>query len=110
MRPDGYLLEAICDPAAVVREVARGFRQSEKDITGTTRRTEVTRARACAMAVMRRANMSFPEIGRYFGRDHSTVMTAVEKARTDPDLRRAVDLVVDEMTAKPPRLFAVEAS
>lgn len=110
-RPDGYLLSAPeLDPMDIIREVARGFGISHDDIIGPVRSPRVCDARACAMAVVRKATAkSFPAIGVIFGRDHTTVMHAVAKVSNDPELSQAVELVLDEMKPAPQhRLFDVQ--
>lgn len=65
------------------------------DILGSSRKHRVTNARHMAMYVCRAAHeLSFPEIGRLFKRDHSTVQVACarveEKVKTNP--RHAEDI------------------
>ena len=110
MRPPGYLLpKPEVDPMAIVREVARGFGLTHHDILHFGRSPRVCVARACAMAVVRKAtNLSYPAIGEVFDRDHTTVMYNVAKVEKDPELSQAVDLVLDEMDLPSQhRLFAV---
>lgn len=107
MRPAGYLLPKRITVDHMVAEVARGFDVTVAEIIGQSRTRTITTARACAMAVLRSAtDLSFPAIGDIFDRDHSTVMHAVAKVMGDPELRRGVELVVEELSP-PPRLFAV---
>lgn len=107
-RPDGYLLPKVkLDPENIVREVARGFRVTYDEIMGRRRERSIVIARACAMAVVRRATtMSYPEIGDLFDRDHTTVMHHVQKVMSDPELAQGIELVVQELSP-PPQLFAV---
>src|SRR5437764_656604 len=55
-------------------------------------RRRATRARQVAMSVARAAGFSFPQIGAFFGRDHSTVMHSCAKvaelAKEDVGLAR----------------------
>lgn len=107
-RPDGYLLPQGVTVDHIVAEVARGFDITFEDIVGQSRARTITAARACAMAVVRAAtDLSFPEIGEVFDRDHTTVMHHVAKVLSDPELSEAVRLVVEELSP-PPRLFAVD--
>lgn len=106
-RPDGYLVPELLAADVVIAEVARGFRVSAEDVLGRDRSTHIHMARVCAMAVIREwSGLSFPAIGRLFDRDHTTVMHAINKVLADPDLRRSVAMVVEELQP-PPRLFAV---
>lgn len=108
-RPDGYLLRGVT-PDATIREVARAFNVTTEEILGSSRRRHINTARACAMAVIKEhTDWSYPVIGRYFGRDHTTVMHHVAKVMDDPELAEGVRMVVEELSP-PPRLFAVESA
>jgi len=49
-------------------------------VMGRCRLARVSYARHHAMAVIRwSSGLSFPEIGRYFGRDHTTVIAGVRR-------------------------------
>lgn len=107
-RPDGYLLPGAATADLVMTEVARGFHVTVDDMVGDSRQRVIVTARACAMAVIREAtDLSFPDIGRLFERDHTTVMHHVGRVMADPVLSESVRLVVAELDP-PPRLFAVE--
>lgn len=49
------------------------------DILGRVKTTHICRARHEAYYHFRRKGWSYPEIGRLFGRDHSTIIYGVEK-------------------------------
>ena len=68
-------------PAEIVKEVARHYNISEQLIYGTRRSKPIVIPRQYAMYLIRMdLNLPFQEIGRIFGgRDHSTVMHAVQK-------------------------------
>lgn len=66
--------------AQVVRRIAREHGCTLEDIYGTSRHDSIARARRHAMAVLRWSTaLSLPELGRIFGRDHTTILTAVRK-------------------------------
>lgn len=110
MRPDGYLVPGFIAADVIVDEVARGFKVTRDEIMGDSRERHVCVARSCAMAVVREhTNWSWPVIGRYFGRHHTTVMAQVGRVMADPTLAEGVRQVIEELSP-PPRLFAVEAS
>jgi hypothetical protein len=87
---DGMLLAEVdpCTPAkpkakrpplvpTVTRIVARHYGVTPRDLLGDSRSEPVVTARQVAMRLVREiGEMSFPEIGRAFNRDHSTVMHA----------------------------------
>ena len=63
---------------AVVRQVAEARRLPLERVMGRDRHAIVVRARQAAMARLRAEfGDSYPKIGRFFGRDHSTVLHAV---------------------------------
>ena len=82
------------DPDSVVEEVARHYRVAAQDLSGTTRRKNIARARHVAMYILRRdAGMKDTDIGRMLGgRAHSTVIAAVGKIESslgkDPQLQK----------------------
>lgn len=71
--------------AAIVRltqRVADAFQIEFDDLTGLSRLKSVMLARQVAMASAREVlNESLPSIGRYFGKDHSTVLHACRKVK-----------------------------
>jgi hypothetical protein len=70
--------------AACVQEAANQFLVTPASVLGRSRSKGVAAARAMAMAlVRRRTRLSYPELGRVFGRDHTTVMVAVKKAERE---------------------------
>lgn len=70
------------------------FRVSVDDVLSESRDRAVTDARAVAMASSVRAGISSTETGRYFNRDHSTVLYARNRLGTDQRLRRVSDRVL----------------
>ncbi|ADY25180.1 Chromosomal replication initiator protein dnaA [Deinococcus proteolyticus MRP] len=64
----------------VVRAAAQLFEVTTEQIRGTGRARDIVVPRQIAMYLIRELTPhSLPEIGQYFGRDHSTVMHAVSK-------------------------------
>jgi chromosomal replication initiator protein len=63
----------------IAARVAERHRVSVKALRGSSRVRNVAWARQVAMSVARAAGFSFPQIGAYFGRDHSTVMHSCAK-------------------------------
>lgn len=79
----------------VIHEVARFAGMTPQDITGPSRKRKFAYARQMAMLICRDyVNASFPEIGRAFNRDHSTVLYGVEVAS-----QRCADADWDDMEA-----------
>ena len=73
-------------------QVAERYRVPVKALRGPSRVKNVAWARQVAMSVARAAGFSFPQIGAYFGRDHTTVMHScakvAERAAADVALAR----------------------
>jgi chromosomal replication initiator protein len=88
--PSGLTIEAI------QREVAGYFDVKLHDMKGPKRHRAIAHPRMIAMYLARKlTNMSFPEIGgRFGGKDHSTVISAVRKIERlcgeDPTVRSVV--------------------
>jgi chromosomal replication initiation ATPase DnaA len=69
--------------AAIQHAVCDYFGVTAADLMSARRHRAVSFPRMVAMYLCRnRAGASFPEIGRAFGKDHTTVMAAVRKVRT----------------------------
>lgn len=82
----------------VLRQVAAQFNMPPDVIRGSGRVREVVQARQVAQYLIRElTDHSLPEIGQFFGRDHSTVMHAISKVSEqmgkDSELTAAVDLL-----------------
>ena len=82
----------------VIRAVAEYHQLRVSDIKGRRRQRAVARPRQVAMYLCRRnLGCSFPEIGREFGKDHSTVISACRKVEeliaVDPVVRTAVEVI-----------------
>ena len=71
----------------IVQKTAEHFSVRPDDVKGKSRRQELVVPRQIAMFLIRELTPhSFPEIGSYFsGRDHSTVMYAVNKVQAQVD-------------------------
>ena len=64
----------------IIEEVARIFEVTAADIKSPKRAAQISQARQVAMYVVREVtNLSYEEIGKEFGRDHSTAIYAVQQ-------------------------------
>ncbi len=82
----------------IQRAVCHHFHVRSSDLLSTDRHRSIALARHVAMYLAKmRLNVSFPELGRAFGKDHTTVMSAVRKVgelrRTDQQLRAHLDAI-----------------
>jgi chromosomal replication initiator protein len=77
----------------ILRAVARAFEADANELRSKGRRAELVAPRQIAMYLIRELTPhSFPEIGQFFmGRDHTTVMYAVEKVRDGITRDRELD-------------------
>nr|WP_245808536.1 chromosomal replication initiator protein DnaA [Deinococcus hopiensis] len=86
----------------VLRATAAQYGMSAEMIRGSGRARDVVVPRQVAMYLIRELTAhSLPEIGQFFGRDHSTVMHAVSKVTEalgrDAELAAAVDALRDQL-------------
>jgi chromosomal replication initiator protein len=89
------------DTEAIQREVARYYKLAVDELRGERRVKHVAHARQVAMYLCRTLTRdSFPEIGKRFNRDHSTVITSVEKIETAKDNDEQLRLELGELSQK----------
>ena len=63
-------------PEQIIAEVADEFGYTVDDLVGPSKARAVSTARSVAMyAVRKKTDLSFPQIGELFNRDHSTIVT-----------------------------------
>ena len=71
---------ALPTPGLIIAEVCRFYSIEEQVLRGTLKNKNTAEARQIAMYLVRKlTNLSLPDIGREFGRDHSTVIHAIRK-------------------------------
>lgn len=89
-------------PELILNETASMFNWAVEDLTGTSRCRPLVTARQIGMYVFRElTDYSYPKIAEEFGgRDHTTVMYAVEKIRRQMAEKRAVFDQVGELISR----------
>lgn len=99
--PDGDAGPEIT-PAVIMEHTANYFGITLEDLTGTSRSRTLVNARQIAMYLCRElTELSLPKIGQTFGgRDHTTVMHAERKIRSQMAERRALFNQVSELTSR----------
>ncbi len=82
----------------IIGKVAQKYEVSIEDLKGSKRTKNIAHARHIAVYLLRElTDMSLPQLGKYFGRDHTTILnshkTVVEEIKKDPLL----DLEIKEL-------------
>lgn len=75
------LRESRVDADAIAREVAARHRLTVNEMLGPSRDHEFVVARAQLYRALRQRGWSFPKIGRFVNRDHTTVLAALRGVR-----------------------------
>ena len=74
----------LLDTNAIIQCVSRYFGISQEEILGKSRLKTFVYPRQIAMYLARsHTSLSFPDLGRVFGRDHTTVLHAVQRIMDD---------------------------
>ncbi|MFZ3068933.1 MAG: chromosomal replication initiator protein DnaA [Microgenomates group bacterium] len=97
--PASFVKEVKVRPIKVVSTVAKYFDYRNKDLLGTSRKADLVVARHIAMFLLRDTlNIQLEKVGEIMGgRDHTTVMHAVEKMKNEvnknADVRKKVTAI-----------------
>jgi len=77
-------------PIKIISMVAKDFEYRNKDLTGKSRKADLVKARHIAMYLLREElGTQLTKVGELFGgRDHTTVMHAVEKIKREVDINQ----------------------
>ena len=71
---------ALPTPNLIITQVSKFYNVDESVLRGTQKNKGTAEARQMAMYLIRKlTNLSLPDIGKEFGRDHSTVLYAIRK-------------------------------
>ena len=71
---------AVATPSLIISQVCKFYSVDETVLRGTLKNKGTTEARQMAMYLIRKlTNLSLPDIGKEFARDHSTVLYAIRK-------------------------------
>lgn len=93
--------ERTATPQEIIRFVAHHYGVKVADLKGRDNRRSVAFPRQVAMYLLREVlNLSYPEIGRLFGKHHTTVLYSVEhiaaQRRTNPNLDATIASFVEQ--------------
>ena len=71
---------ALPTPGLIISQVCKFYSVDESVLRGTLKNKGTTEARQVAIYLIRKlTNLSLPDIGKEFGRDHSTILYAIRK-------------------------------
>ena len=74
---------AVPTPSLIISQVCKFYSVDEVVLRGTQRTRNITEARQMAMYLVRKlTNLSLPDIGQEFNRDHATVIHGIRKVET----------------------------
>lgn len=90
--------EHLLSPEKIVFAVAKQLQISVNDLMGKSQKQECSFARQLSMFLLRKKlNMPFLKIGKFFDRDHSTVISSInlieKKLIEKPEILSAIDLI-----------------
>ena len=88
-------------PSLIISEVGRFYNIDEATLRGTLKNKGTAEARQMAMYLIRKmTNLSLPDIGKEFNRDHTTVIHAVRKIEnTIVDPKNPMNDTIKDITA-----------
>ncbi len=89
----------------VLKKVTKFYNLRIEDLLGTSRRSEIVKPRQIAIYLIRKeARSSFPNIGDFFKKDHSTIMHSFKKIKElvkfDENLLREINSIRDILYRK----------
>jgi chromosomal replication initiator protein len=92
------------DIAGIIRVVAEYYNMTEAQLKSKIRTSQIALARQIAMYLARSIlNTPYQEIGRQFGKDHTTVLANVNKIqsnmKTDANLKKAIEDLTNKIKA-----------
>lgn len=95
---DIITLNSKIDGTKIVNSAAEKYGIPADEILGKKRTKEIAWARHMSVYAMRKlTDMSLNDIGKFFNRDHTTVMTSIEKIEKDSDSNPAVAKEIQEL-------------
>ena len=74
---------ALPTPNLIINQVCKFYNQEEATLRGSLKTKGITEARQVAMYLIRKlTNLSLPDIGKEFGKDHTTIMYSIKKVES----------------------------
>ncbi len=85
----------------IVSVVGKQYQVSSSDILGKSRKSEIVLPRHISIYFARTLlNSSLMDIGRYFGRDHSTIMSSIKKVEKESKSNQVMNRVIYDLRKK----------
>ena len=93
---------ALPTPSLIISEVCRFYSIEENVLRGTLKDKTTAEARQVAMYLIRNmTNLSYPDIGKEFGKDHTTVMHANKRVEAKLDtMSKAINDIKANINSK----------
>ena len=86
---------------SIIDEIAHYYNVSSKDMKGTSRSQKIAEARQMAIYLARDlTNLSFPSIGDYFGKKHTTIIYSYDKIKKELNTNSILAQTVSNITNK----------
>lgn len=90
----------IPSPDSIINATANYFNMTAADLTGVNRTKGVTEARQISMYLIRTlTNLSLPDIGKIFNRNHSTVLVSIRKIESQMEKNPDLSAVIRDITS-----------
>lgn len=90
----------IPSPDSIINATANYFNMTAADLTGVNRTKGVTEARQISMYLIRTlTNLSLPDIGKVFNRNHSTVLVSIRKIESQMEKNPELAAVIRDITS-----------
>lgn len=81
---------------ALIDWMSQKYAVDVSDILGDSRSPRIVQVRWLTWHVMQASGMSLPEIGKHFGRDHTTILHGLRALQDDPALRATLNDLIDQ--------------
>lgn len=87
------------DPNNIVERICRNYNVSKESVLSESRKSDLTTVRKICMYVLKnKLNMTLAKIGRFFQRDHSTVITSIKDVEKmiekDSHLKQFIESII----------------
>ena len=90
----------IPSPDSIINATANYFNMTAADLTGVNRTKGVTEAKQISMYLIRTlTNLSLPDIGKIFNRNHSTVLVSIRKIESQMEKNPELAAVIRDITS-----------